>query len=221
MQELVLFNIWRQKSPNILHPQAGFRDFESNGILQFDLEQNTGHGLLFWLSPLEEHYYIFFFSNRVKNNSCKLLRWIIHCLIISLASNLSSIYLAYKSKPNISVISSYSVHPDRGYSVPFTIASPEVTGQFVIITKQFLKTLSHCWSRTFILHGWTSGSLLVCIKTHRVIFAAIHLPCYQDHSLSAICLLFCSSCSNFICHLQILSARILSSLSDHQQCPRV
>lgn len=43
-------------------------------------------------------FFLFFFSDRVKNESCKLLQWIIHSLIISLPSSLSSIYRVYKSK---------------------------------------------------------------------------------------------------------------------------
>lgn len=146
-------------------------------------------GLLVWLCPLET-YDSFFFSDKVKNKPCELLHWIIHCLIISLTSNLSSNYPVYKSMTNTSVISSYSVHPARDYSVPFAIASPVVTWQFAIIVEPFLKTLSHCWSRTFILHSWMSCFLVVCIKT-RGSFAAVHLPLSRSFPVSNLsCFLF-------------------------------
>jgi len=51
------------------------------------------------------------------------------------------IHLIYKSIANISVISSYSVYPDRDYSVPFAIAPPVVRWSFVIIMEPFLKSL--------------------------------------------------------------------------------
>lgn len=66
------------------------------------------------------------------NKLLKLLQWIIHSLIIALTSSLSNIYLVYKSTPNISIISSYSVHPDWFCPVPPAMASPAVTWEFFI-----------------------------------------------------------------------------------------
>lgn len=175
--------------------------------------------LLAWLCPWRDLItFFFFFSVRVMNKLLKLLQWIIHSLIIALTSSLSNIYLVYKSTPNISIISSYSVHSDWFCPVPPAMASPAVTWEFVItIFKEpfpLLKQNLHSSQ----LNVWFSPclyqiTLFFCCNTL--------LACYPDHSLSAICLLFYSSCSNSMCYLQTPSTRTLSSLSDHQQCSRV